>query len=180
MSVCMPEPGLKRHEPLAGCRHRDERRRLVIEALGPGTMLQVILASSHEPGTERLMAVASLAGLVVRVSGSGQAWMAGPSPLPAEAVGTIAAALGVGATVIDQSHGRVRIMFEGAGARRVLSTGTALDLSDRAFPVGASADTVFGAIAVTLTRIADFGYELAVGRSFAESLWHEIAAREAT
>jgi sarcosine oxidase subunit gamma len=176
----MAELGLKRHEPLAGCRHQDERRRFVIEALAPGTMLQVILARSHEPATERLVAIALRAGLTVRISGPGQAWMVGPTPLPAEAVRTVAAALGAGVTVIDQSHGRVSIMLEGPGARRVLSTGTALDLSDRAFPVGASADALFGAIAVTVTRVDDFGYELAVGRSFAESLWHEIVAQEAT
>lgn len=170
----MPDTGLTRQDPLAGRSHRDDSRQVTLEASPAGTVLQVVFARPGEVGDERLRAVAALAGLSVRVSPPLQAWLVGESAMPGEAVRTVAAALGAGATVIDQSHGRTRIALTGPGARRVLSAGTAVDVSDRAFPVDASAETLFAAIPVTVTRVADERYELLVGRSFALSLWHEL------
>jgi sarcosine oxidase subunit gamma len=183
MSVSMPEHALQRRDPVAGRRHKDQRRQVILNAMPPGTVLQVLLAQPRDPGDERLRAVASLAGLAVRATAAGQVWLVGSVTTPGQAVRTIAAALGPEATVVDQSHGRIRLALGGRGARRVLAGGTGLDLADRAFPVGATAETLFGSIAVSVTRLGGESYEVMAGRSFTDSLWRELmpegAGREA-
>ena len=74
--------------------------------------------------------------------------------------------------VSDQSHGRVRIVVEGAQAAEMLAKGTAVDLEGMA--VGASASTLVGPLGVHLTRTSAVRYELMVLRSFAEALWHDL------
>ena len=54
----------------------------------------------------------------------------------------------------------------------MLAKGTAVDLD--ALPVGASATTMIGPIGVHLTRIAETAFHLAVLRSFAAALWHDL------
>lgn len=169
----MSDTGLTLQNPLAGRSHRDDTRQVSLEALPPGTVLQVVFARKGAVADERLRAVAALAGLSVRVSPPLQAWLVGEAAMRGEAVRTVAAALGPEATVIDQSHGRIRLALTGPGARRALSAGTAVDVSDHAFPVDSNAETLFGAIPVTVTRVASERYELMVARSFALSLWHD-------
>jgi sarcosine oxidase subunit gamma len=77
--------------------------------------------------------------------------------------------------LIDLSHGRLRYEIEGPGARAKLATGTAVDLAPSAFPEGAACETMFNHIGVHLTRTGADRFEILVGRSFAESLWRELA-----
>lgn len=77
--------------------------------------------------------------------------------------------------LVDISHGRARYEIEGPGARAKLATGTAVDLSSAAFAEGAACETMFNRIGVHLTRTGADRFELLVGRSFAESLWRELA-----
>jgi sarcosine oxidase gamma subunit len=76
--------------------------------------------------------------------------------------------------IVDQSHGRVRILVRGPMAVRVLAKGTAVDLALSAFPVGHASTTLIGHIAAHVTRIDQDAFELIVLRSFAESLWDEL------
>lgn len=77
--------------------------------------------------------------------------------------------------LIDLSHGRVRYEIEGPGARAKLATGIAVDLAPSAFAEGAACETMFSHISVHLTRTGADRFEILVGRSFAESLWRELA-----
>jgi heterotetrameric sarcosine oxidase gamma subunit len=58
--------------------------------------------------------------------------------------------------------------------------GVAVDLSGGAFPVGASANMAFGHLTINLMRRGNQSFELIVGRSFSESLYHDLktAGRE--
>jgi methylglutamate dehydrogenase subunit D len=73
--------------------------------------------------------------------------------------------------VTSLSHGRTRLFIEGAVARRVLSTGLALDLHPDSFSVGAFALTGVHHTPVLLHRTAPDRYELYVLRTFAGWVW---------
>jgi heterotetrameric sarcosine oxidase gamma subunit len=79
-----------------------------------------------------------------------------------------------GAMVVDQSHGRTLFRLSGPDAIAILMRGVAVDLSGGALPVGAAASMAFGHLSVNLARTADNAFELIVGRSFAESLYHDL------
>lgn len=106
-----------------------------------------------------------------RPAGPGQWFMVGEAPLSAEELAALVARL-PDVAVSDQSHGRVRIVVEGARAAEMLAKGTAVDLEGLA--VGASASTLVGPLGVHLTRTSAASYELMVLRSFAEALWHDL------
>jgi sarcosine oxidase, subunit gamma len=116
------------------------------------------------------------AALGLRPAGPGQWLMVGDAPLGAEDLTALVARL-PDVVVIDQSHGRVRIMVGGAQAAEMLAKGTAVDLE--ALAVGASASTLVGPLGVHLTRTTAVSYELVVLRSFAEALWHDLEAMAA-
>ena len=97
--------------------------------------------------------------------------MVGDAPLSAEDFAALVARL-PDVAVSDQSHGRVRIVVEGAKAAAMLAKGTAVDLEGMA--VGASANTLVGPLGVHLTRTARCATKLMVLRSFAEALWHDL------
>lgn len=77
-------------------------------------------------------------------------------------------------SALDQSSGRVLIRLGGSAVTAALAKGTALDLHDRAFAVGASALVLMGHINVQLARAEPDVYDLIVMRSFAESLYEEL------
>jgi heterotetrameric sarcosine oxidase gamma subunit len=85
-----------------------------------------------------------------------------------------------GAMVADQSHGRALLRLTGPDAVRILMKGTGVDIEGGAFPVGSSANMAYGHLTINLMRVADRRFELIVGRSFAESLYHDlkVAGRE--
>jgi len=71
--------------------------------------------------------------------------------------------------LIDLSLARERLELSGPGAAAKLATGTSVALAD-----GASAQTLFGALAIHLTRTGPQSYEILVARSFAASLWRAL------
>lgn len=79
-----------------------------------------------------------------------------------------------GAMVVDQSHGRTLFRLSGPDAVAILMRGVAIDLAGGALPVGGSAGTAFGHLSVNLARVSGEAFELIVGRSFAESLYHDL------
>ena len=89
----------------------------------------------------------------------------------------VKALLGGGASVVDQSHGRVVIRIAGHKARDVLAKGTPVDLYPDEFPVGKSALTQMAHVGVHLTRVDDDVYDLSVFRGFAESFWEWITGQ---
>lgn len=79
-----------------------------------------------------------------------------------------------GAMVVDQSHGRTLLRLSGPDAAAILMRGVAVDLAGGALAVGASASMAFSHLSINLARIDQESFELVVGRSFAESLYHDL------
>jgi heterotetrameric sarcosine oxidase gamma subunit len=79
-----------------------------------------------------------------------------------------------GSMVVDQSHGRTLFRLSGPDCIAILMRGVAVDLAGGAMPVGTSASMAFGHLSVNLACLSDTAFELIVGRSFAESLCHDL------
>lgn len=89
-------------------------------------------------------------------------------------------AIGSFAAVSDQSDGLAVLRISGPRARDVLIKGVGLDLHPRAFGPGDAAVTVIAHIGAQLWQLDDRpGYEIAVYRSFAGSLWRWLEASAA-
>jgi heterotetrameric sarcosine oxidase gamma subunit len=79
-----------------------------------------------------------------------------------------------GAMVVDQSHGRTLFRLSGPDSIAILMRGVAVDLAGGALPIGGSTSMAFGHLSINLARIAENAFEVIVGRSFAESLYHDV------
>lgn len=128
---------------------------------------------------DRLRTIAPDEPCAVRTAAPGQWFIVGNTPLAPERLTAMAEALHPEAVASDQSHGRVRIGVAGSAVERMLAKGTAVDLSLAAFPPGHSATTLVGHIAAHLTRLDATAFEVMVLRSFAESLWEDLARMSA-
>ena len=84
--------------------------------------------------------------------------------------GLVEAARSSGAvhSATDVSHRNTAILIEGPGASDALNGGCPLDLSLKAFPVGACARTLFGKIEVVLLRTGEQSFRLECWRSFSD------------
>lgn len=149
---------------------------LSMAALPEGHVLHVLAAPDRDDVAGRLAAMGDGGPLAVRPLSPGQWFVVGDGELSAADVAAKAASLGGIAALCDQSSGRVRIALSGPAARSVLAGGTAVDVSPGAFGIGRSAQTLFCHLGVHLTRTGEDAFELMVLRSFAESLWDELAA----
>lgn len=149
---------------------------VTLTPLPEGRVLQVVARRGATVAPERLAALGDGGPAAVRPNGPGQWLVVGEPPLDPGTIPTLAGTLADVATVFDLGHGRVRLRVEGPGAAGLLATGTGMDLSARALPVGAGAPTLFGHLAVHLTKLGPESYELVVARSFAEDLWHALGA----
>jgi sarcosine oxidase subunit gamma len=76
---------------------------------------------------------------------------------------------GPAASVIDQTHGRLRLTLAGSGARPALARTCRIDLHPAAFPEGAVAATEVAHTPCTLHRHAE-GYDLIVPSTLATSV----------
>jgi len=150
------------------------RNGVSIEALPEGALLHLLgnPSASAMPGPD---ADVALAGLSLRPVSPGQWFAVGETALPRTTLAALETAVKAKADIVDQSHGRVRILVRGPMAVKVLAKGTAVDLALSAFPVGQTATTLIGHIAAHLTRTGDDAFELIVLRGFAESLWDDLA-----
>lgn len=143
--------------------------RIRLLPLPEGTVLQVFGDEQHAP---RLAEAAARAGLAMRTNGPDQWYLVGDLPVSRASLSDLTNVLPEALSVVDQSHGRVRIAVEGEAVEDVLAKGTGVDLAR--FEVGRSTTTLFGHVAAHMTRTAIDGFELMALRSFAESLWDDL------
>ncbi|MET3597564.1 sarcosine oxidase subunit gamma [Mesorhizobium shonense] len=147
---------------------------VTLTALPEGLVLQALSASGSGNLSETIITALESDALAVRSLSPGQYCIVGHDPVSPAALSEIVHKLKPYADVVDQSHGRVRFEISGAKAALVLAKGTAVDLALEAFPVGHATTMLMDHIAVTITRMTEFGFELMVLRGFAESLWDEL------
>ncbi|RUM26926.1 sarcosine oxidase subunit gamma [Rhizobium vallis] len=169
-------PDLPQHKPvLAGTRYTGiSEAGIRLEALPEGHLLHVLGAIEPSALAAELAKV-GFATSSIRKAGFRQWFVAGDEPLVPAGLETLAAALTGKAYVMDQSHGRVRIGVSGHSSRVLLSKGTAVDLDPSVFPEGHSVMSMVGHLSVQIVRTGDDSFELTVLRSFAESLWEDLA-----
>ncbi|TBZ24616.1 sarcosine oxidase subunit gamma [Rhizobium leguminosarum] len=167
---------LLQHKPvLAGMAYQSISEAGVrLEALQEGHLVHVLGAIELTVLAAELVK-AGFAKSSIRKAGFRQWFVAGDEPLVPASFDALVAALAGKAFVMDQSHGRVRIGVSGRSSRALLSRGTAVDLDPSVFPEGHSAMTTVGHLSVQIVRTGDDSFELTVLRSFAESLWDELA-----
>ncbi|WP_297025028.1 sarcosine oxidase subunit gamma family protein [Thalassospira sp.] len=110
----------------------------------------------------------------VRKASPGQWFWVGSVDVSDGRLAEIQAALSGQFALVDQTHGRLRIVLSGTSSRTVLAKGTMVDLSADQYAIGQSAMTQIGHIGAMITRIEDDSFELIVLRSFAGSLWDEL------
>ncbi|MER9895500.1 sarcosine oxidase subunit gamma [Mesorhizobium sp. M0119] len=147
-----------------------------LSALPEGAIVHVLAQPGEHDMASFLRALGKGA---VRSVSPGQWFIVGDEPMTHRDMKALLETLEPRATGIDQSGGRVRIRIEGSQAARVLSKGTAVDLSAGSLPVGQSATTLVGHIAAHITRINTDSFELMVLRGFAESLWDDLTRMSA-
>lgn len=160
-------PALANHEAI-------RRTGVTIEALPEGTVLHVLAhpAADNAQGSQAAFAAA---GLSLRPVAPGQWFAVKDTVMSDEQIDALVATLKPWADIVDQSHGRVRILISGKKSTKVLAKGTAVDVSLSAFPIGHASTTLIGHISAHLTRISEENFELTVLRGFAESLWDDLA-----
>lgn len=149
------------------------RNGVSLDAVPEGTVLH-LLARASRADLHDLEGQAAAAGLSLRAVSPGQWFAVGTTVLAHAELQALAGTLKPDVDIVDQSHGRVRILLRGPMATRVLSKGTAVDMDLATCPVGHSTTTLIGHITAHLTRIETDGFELIVLRGFAESLWDEL------
>ncbi|WP_281409438.1 sarcosine oxidase subunit gamma family protein, partial [Oharaeibacter diazotrophicus] len=104
-------------------------------------------------------------------------WLiAGDAPLAPDEIRRRAAAIAADAVVLDVGHGWTRLVLSGPSAADLAATGTGIDLDPAAFPPGASAATLYGLVAVHLTRTGPDAFEMLVPHSYARDLADGLAA----
>lgn len=157
------------HRPALGAVKAVQANQIRLMPLAEGLILQVI---GPVDGGVSVDAASRQAGLSLRPNGPGQWFLVGDASMPKSALQSVRSNLGEGFTVVDQSHGRIRIMLEGSAVEDVLAKGTGVDLA--AFAVGHATSTLVGHVPVHLSRLSAMQFELMSLRGFAENLWHDL------
>jgi sarcosine oxidase subunit gamma len=161
------------HRPAIGAAPARGSDAFAMKALPEGTLIQILGKPGGEDLTGLLQALFGEEANRVRGFGPGQ-WLVVKDEATSHAeLQALCDRLGAQAFAVDQTHGRIRIEVSGKAVTSVLAKGTAVDFDGLA--VGQSAMTMFGHIAVHMTRCAPDRYELIVLRGFGQSLWDEIA-----
>ncbi|MBV8753902.1 MAG: hypothetical protein JO328_13660 [Hyphomicrobiales bacterium] len=106
--------------------------------------------------------------LTVLWHGPGQ-WLIARAPAATQLADDLAELFGEDAAVVDFSHARAALRFEGDGARDVLATGTSIDLRPAHFSPGACALTALGKIDALLHAVAPETIDVYVARSYAQA-----------
>lgn len=97
--------------------------------------------------------------------GQGEALLIGPAPDPA---------LSAHAAVVDQSDAWAIVTLSGAGGDAALARLVPVDLRLRAFPVGATIRSRLGHMNASITRTGEDVFLIAVFRSMAATLVHDL------
>ena len=131
---------------------------------GPVTLIQPLRGAdlSGLPGPNETIAQK---GARLIWFGRGHVLLIGGAPDPA---------LAQTAALVDQSDAYAWVRVDGAGAADVLARLIPLDLRAAAFPPGATARTDISHMAGSVTRLEDGGFLLAVFRSMAATLVHDL------
>ncbi len=145
-----------------------------LEPLTEGHVVHALASTGAGDAEASLSRIADGTAFAVRRYAPGQWFVVGASRLAPAALREKAAGLGPNLALSDQSSGRVRLAVSGPGARQLLAKGSGVDFSARAFPLGASAATLFNHIGTHVTRTGADRFESIVLRSFAQSLWEEL------
>jgi sarcosine oxidase subunit gamma len=85
------------------------------------------------------------------------------------------AASGVLHSAVEVSHRNTAILIEGSGAAAVINAGCPLDLSLKAFPMGACTRTIFGKVEIVLLRTGEESFRVEVWRSFSDYAYALLA-----
>lgn len=157
------------HRPVLGSVTPLLANRIRLTPLPEGTVLQILGPAAH---AATVADAARRAGLSPRPNGPGQWYLVADMPIARVALAELAASLPDDCSLVDQSHGRVRISVEGDTVEAVLAKGTGVDLSK--FAIGHATTTLFGHVSAHVTRTAADRFELMPLRGFAESLWHDL------
>jgi sarcosine oxidase subunit gamma len=136
----------------------------------------LILSVLAHAGQETVVAahLSSMEGLDARVCGPGE-WMAvsATGSLGADAVADELGALG-GASICDQSDGKVLLSVGGPSVRKILAKCVAVDLHPEVFVQGHSANMLCCHVAGNLARTGADLFEIIVPRSLAGSVFEEL------
>ena len=77
--------------------------------------------------------------------------------------------------MIAQTDGLAVLRISGPRVRDTFAKGLPIDLDPRAFAVGDVASSILAHIGVTIWRVGETAYDVAVPRSFARDFWHWLA-----
>lgn len=168
----MPEREIVRRSALA-TKEPIRSTQISLTALPEGHVVHVL--AEWDADLSAALAEAVGTAHAVRRIAPGQWFVLGDGQTPFRDLVTSLQRRAPDAAYVDQSHGRVRMLLRGPVVERVLAKGTGVDLALPAFPVGHTAATLFGHIAVHLTRVEEEAFELTVLRGFAESLWDDLS-----
>ena len=138
-----------------------------------GHILQALARDFAADLSGPLAAIADPLPFAVRRAGPEVWFVVGEAELSREDFAERARRVAESAWLIDQSHGRRRLILSGPGAEMRLARGVGLDF--RRFGVGASCETQYHTLGLHLTRTAPDGFEILAPLSFAESLYEALA-----
>jgi sarcosine oxidase subunit gamma len=79
------------------------------------------------------------------------------------------------ASVIAQTDGLAVLRISGPRARETFAKGLPIDLDPAVFAVGDVAGSILAHITITIWRVGEASWEVAVPRSFAGDFWHWLA-----
>jgi sarcosine oxidase, subunit gamma len=144
--------------------------RIRLMPLPEGTVLHVFGNASLSGAVAEM---AKARQLDMRPNGPGQWYLVGDDEAPTGAANDVPEGL----SIVDVSHGRVRIGVEGDAVENVLAKATGVDLAS--FEIGHATTALFGHIAAHMTRKDAYRFELMPLRGFAESLWHDLTVMSA-
>lgn len=139
-----------------------------------GHVLQALARVTGADLAEPLAAIAEAEPFAVRRAGPDSWFLVGAATLGAAEIAQRSARVAGAAWLVDQSHGRRRLILTGPRSERRLARGVGLDFAR--FGIGASCETQYAHIGLHLTRTAAQTFDILVARSFAEALWQELSA----
>ena len=135
-------------------------------------VLSVLVHAGHEQAVAaQLQAIGEASA---RFAGPAE-WLLVSDTVGAESLARTVSGFAEGAvSYADQSDGRVVMRLSGPSVRRILAKCTAVDVHADQFAVGRAANVLFCHVGANLSRVDADSFEIAVMRSFAGSVFHEV------
>lgn len=126
-------------------------------------------------GPDIAAALAELPEIDARSAGPDEWLLVSDAIAPESLARDLAVLAGGRAAFVDQSDGRVVMRIAGPQVRRILAKCTAVDLHPARFPVGHAVPAMVCHVAAHLARTGAESFEIVVPRSFAGTVFEEIA-----